>query len=74
MQGVFIVVVAGGPRLGDMRAGATAAVVGDPLDEKTQLGPLAHEEQYRKVLDYLRIGQDEGATLRTGGKRPAGLP
>jgi len=28
MQGVFVVVVAGGPRLGDLRAGATAAVAG----------------------------------------------
>jgi MFS family permease len=28
MQGVFIVVVAGGPRLGDLRAGAAAATVG----------------------------------------------
>jgi hypothetical protein len=28
MQGVFIVVVAGGPRLGDLRAGATASVAG----------------------------------------------
>ncbi|MGE5831139.1 MAG: MFS transporter [Micromonosporaceae bacterium] len=28
MQGIFIAVVAGGPRLGDLRAGATAAVVG----------------------------------------------
>jgi len=28
MQGVFIVVVAGGPRLGDVRAGATAAAFG----------------------------------------------
>jgi MFS family permease len=28
MQGVFIVVVAGGPRLGDLRAGATAAAFG----------------------------------------------
>jgi MFS family permease len=28
MQGVFIVVVAGGPRLGDLRAGATAATFG----------------------------------------------
>ncbi|HJW36690.1 MAG TPA: MFS transporter, partial [Actinomycetes bacterium] len=28
MQGVFIVVVAGGPRLGDLRAGAAAAVFG----------------------------------------------
>jgi hypothetical protein len=28
MQGVFIVVVAGGPRLGDLRAGAAAAAFG----------------------------------------------
>jgi MFS family permease len=28
LQGVFVVVVAGGPRLGDLRAGATAAAVG----------------------------------------------
>lgn len=28
LQGVFVVVVAGGPRLGDLRAGATAAVAG----------------------------------------------
>lgn len=28
MQGIFIAVVAGGPRLGDLRAGATAALVG----------------------------------------------
>jgi MFS family permease len=28
MQGVFVAVVAGGPRLGDVRAGATAATVG----------------------------------------------
>ena len=28
MQGVFIVVVAGGPRLGDLRAGATGAAFG----------------------------------------------
>ena len=31
LQGVFIVVVAGGPRLGDLRAGATAAVAGQNL-------------------------------------------
>jgi MFS family permease len=30
MQGVFIVVVAGGPRLGDLRAGALAAGIGIP--------------------------------------------
>ncbi|HEY6748436.1 MAG TPA: MFS transporter [Mycobacteriales bacterium] len=31
LQGVFVVVVAGGPRLGDLRAGATAAVAGATL-------------------------------------------
>jgi len=31
MQGVFFAVVAGGPRLGDLRAGATAAVVGPTI-------------------------------------------
>jgi hypothetical protein len=30
MQGVFIVVVAGGPRLGDLRAGGLAAAVSIP--------------------------------------------
>jgi hypothetical protein len=31
MQGVFIVVVAGGPRLGDLRSGALAAAFGVPV-------------------------------------------
>jgi MFS family permease len=31
LQGIFTVVVAGGPRLGDLRAGATAAVVGSTV-------------------------------------------
>jgi len=31
MQGVFIVVVAGGPRLGDLRAGGMAAAVSIPI-------------------------------------------
>jgi hypothetical protein len=31
MQGVFIVVVAGGPRLGDLRSGALAASFGVPV-------------------------------------------
>jgi hypothetical protein len=31
MQGVFTAVVAGGPRLGDLRAGATAAAFGTTI-------------------------------------------
>lgn len=51
-------------------------VLGDPLDEATQMGPLVNERQYRSVLDYLTIGADEGATVAVGGAAAtvAGLP
>jgi acyl-CoA reductase-like NAD-dependent aldehyde dehydrogenase len=41
--------------------------IGDPLDPETVLGPLAHREQFEKVTEYVRIGQEEGATLGFGG-------
>jgi betaine-aldehyde dehydrogenase len=46
---------------------------GDPLDPETNLGPLAHKAQYDKTLTYIQRGVDEGATLASGGGRPAGL-
>ncbi len=48
---------------------AEALTVGDPLDEDTDVGPLNSEEQLEKSLKYIKIGQDEGATLATGGRR-----
>ncbi|WIM92813.1 aldehyde dehydrogenase family protein [Actinoplanes oblitus] len=51
---------------------AEATKIGDPREPETQLGPIAHQEQLDKVSQYLRIGQEEGATLRTGGRRPDG--
>jgi betaine-aldehyde dehydrogenase len=50
--------------------------LGDPLDEKTQMGPLVSEQQLRRVLDYIAIGSAEGAHCVTGGRpaRVAGLP
>ncbi|MCW2876031.1 MAG: Aldehyde dehydrogenase [Sphaerisporangium sp.] len=47
--------------------------VGDPRDEKTDLGPLSFEAHYRNVLSYIAAGRAEGATLLTGGGRPADL-
>jgi betaine-aldehyde dehydrogenase len=41
--------------------------LGDPLDEDTQLGPLVSRAQYDKVLGYMRLGVEEGATLAIGG-------
>lgn len=43
--------------------------VGPGLNEKSQMGPVVSEVQLNKVLDYIKIGQEEGATLVTGGQR-----
>lgn len=42
--------------------------VGDPLDEGTDLGPLAYRAHYERVLEFIQSGIDEGATLLTGGR------
>ncbi|MEV0095185.1 aldehyde dehydrogenase [Streptomyces sp. NPDC050738] len=52
---------------------AGALKVGDPLDPATELGPLVAKRQQQRSLDYIRIGQEEGAKILTGGGRPAGL-
>jgi betaine-aldehyde dehydrogenase len=49
-----------------------AIIVGEPLDEATQMGPLISDGQRQTALDYLRIGRDEGARLVTGGDLPGG--
>ncbi|WP_172386697.1 aldehyde dehydrogenase [Streptomyces sp. MNP-20] len=54
-------------------AAAAALKVGDPMDPATELGPLVAERQQRRSLDYIRIGQEEGAKILAGGGRPAGL-
>jgi len=52
----------------DMLAGAAKHLrLGDGLLEGTDVGPLINEQQYMKVLDYIRIGSGEGAQLITGG-------
>ena len=43
---------------------------GDPLDPATSMGSLVNTEQQKRVLDYIRIGQEEGARLAFGGKVP----
>ena len=43
--------------------------IGDPADRATALGPVISEKQMKSILDYVDIGQTEGALLTTGGKR-----
>src|SRR5438445_4532573 len=44
--------------------------MGDPLMRATDLGPLVSQKQREKVEKYVEIGEDEGAKLALGGKRP----
>lgn len=44
--------------------------IGDPADEKTQLGPLVAERQLERVLGFIDRGKRDGAKLVTGGGRP----
>lgn len=43
--------------------------VGPGLDSNTQMGPVVSEAHMEKILNYIKIGQEEGATLLVGGKR-----
>jgi acyl-CoA reductase-like NAD-dependent aldehyde dehydrogenase len=46
---------------------ARTARMGDPRDAGTQIGPITTRAQYAKVLDYVAIARNEGATLALGG-------
>jgi aldehyde dehydrogenase (NAD+) len=45
--------------------------VGDPLDPATGMGPVASEDQEKKILEYIHIGKQE-AKLRYGGEKLSG--
>ena len=52
---------------------AASLPVGHTFDKGTFIGPLISERQRDRVLDYIQIGQQEGATLVAGGGVPAHL-
>ncbi len=41
---------------------------GDPLDPSVNFGPLVSFEHQAKVLSYIALGKEEGATLLAGGE------
>ena len=51
---------------------AKALRVGDGLDAATQMGPSISEKQLQKVMSYVEIGTQEGATIACGGRRLTG--
>jgi len=48
------------------------AIIGDPLDEATTIGPMVSQRQRDIVLDYIEQGKAQGARLVVGGSRIAG--
>jgi aldehyde dehydrogenase (NAD+) len=42
--------------------------IGDPLEDSTELGPLAFASQRDKVAGYVDLGRSEGARVLTGGR------
>lgn len=48
--------------------------VGDPKDKDTVIGPMVSQKQWERVQGYIRLGQQEGAQIITGGEgKPEGL-
>ncbi|MBL8191783.1 MAG: aldehyde dehydrogenase family protein, partial [Acidobacteria bacterium] len=53
---------------------AEGFTVGDPLGGAAKLGPLVSATQRERVINYIKKGIEEGATLVTGGaEMPEGL-
>ena len=53
-------------RMGNIR-------VGDPFDPATEVGPMAFENHYRRVLSYADVAREEGAEVLVGGHEAAGF-
>ncbi len=51
-------------------AATRKVVVGDPSDDATEVGPMVSFRQRERVLDYIEVGQEEGAELVAGGGPP----
>jgi succinate-semialdehyde dehydrogenase / glutarate-semialdehyde dehydrogenase len=49
--------------------GIQSLVVGDPLDPKTDVGPLANEAQVKTLVGQVERSVNDGARLLTGGHR-----
>ena len=46
--------------------------LGDPMNADTQMGPISTRPQFEKVLNYIKIAQEDGARCINGGKTAEG--
>ena len=55
-----------------MIALARQIIIGDPLEEDTQMGPLCTLGQLKNIQAEVEYAEQEGAKILTGGKQPEG--
>ena len=49
-----------------------AIKVGDPMDPAVEMGPKVNANELKHMEELVKVSVEEGATIATGGKRPAG--
>ena len=54
-------------------AAAKKIRLGPGLEESSDMGPSVGDRQWNTVMDYIQVGQSEGARMLTGGTRPEAL-
>ena len=47
--------------------------VGHPLDPDTEVGPVVSQEHFQKVMSYMDIAREDGASIAVGGKARSDL-
>lgn len=56
--------------VGALVANAAKILIGDPAQPDTQLGPVISAKARQRILDYIALGLEEGASLACGGGIP----
>ena len=51
---------------------ASDAKIGDPMSMDTHVGPVTTSPQYEKILHYMNVAREDGATCVLGGKPYSG--
>ncbi|WP_176593708.1 aldehyde dehydrogenase family protein [Sphingobium sp. EM0848] len=54
--------------LDGLKTAAEALKVGPATDPANEIGPMVSQKQWERVQTYIRLGQEEGATLLAGGE------
>src|SRR5919197_99340 len=56
------------PLVENLTSAVSSMVVGDPLKEETEMGPVVSKEQFERVKGFIDRARGYGAEIRTGGE------